>query len=227
MDLVFPLINLGHLSYFLGIEVLRGQTACFLSQRKYIIDLLARHNMLSAKPVQTPLATGQTLTLHDGTSPADASLYRQVLGSLQYLQFTRPDIAFAVNKLSQFMHAPTECHWGAVNRLLRYLDGTRDFGITLRSNSPLSLHCFSDAEWAGNSDDRTSTNAYIVFLGSNPISWSSRKQRSIARSSTKAEYRSIASATAELQWVRSILSELGVALSSTPVNYCDNIGATS
>lgn len=96
------------------------------------------------------------------------------------------------------MHAPTETHWGAVKRLLRYLNGSRHTGILLRRDSPLTLHCFTDADWAGNCDDRTSTGAFIVFLGTNPISWSSRKQRSVARSSTEAEYRAIAAAAAEL-----------------------------
>lgn len=114
----FSIKDLGFLSYFLGIKVLQRLDDCCLSQRKYVIDLLAKHNMLGCKPVQTPLASTSALTLHDGTPPTDASLYRQVLGSLQYLQFTCPDIAFAVNKLSQFMHAPSASHWGAVKRLL-------------------------------------------------------------------------------------------------------------
>lgn len=222
----FSIKDLGDLSYFLGVEVLRSPVSCVLLQRKYITDLLAKFNMLDSKPVHTPLAPGVQLLLNDGSKPVDASSYRQVLGSLQYLLFTRPDIAFAVNKLSQFMHAPTELHWGAVKRLLRYLNGTRHLGITLRRDSPLSLHCFTDVDWAGNCNDYTSTEAYIVFLGANPISWRSVKQRSVARSSTEAEYRSIANAASEVEWVQSILRELHVSLSSIPVIYSDNIGAT-
>lgn len=124
------------------------------------------------------------------------------------------------------MHAPSTTHWGAVKRLLHYLNGTRDHGISLRANSPLSLHCFSDADWTGNNDDCHSTGAYIVFLGANPINWSSSKQRSVSRSSIEAEYRSIANAKADILWTRSILTELGSSLSSPPVIYCDNVGAT-
>lgn len=111
------------------------------------------------------------------------------------------------------MHAPTELHWGAVKRLLRYLNGTRTLGVTIHRDSPLSLHCFTDADCGGDCDDRTSTGAYILFLGRNPISWASRKQRSVDRSSTEVEYRSIDAAAAELQWTRSLLAELHISLS--------------
>lgn len=140
---------------------------------------------------------------------------------------TRPDISFAVNRLSQFMHSPSEHHWGAVKRVLRYLNGTRSFGIRLQALSPLSVHGFSDADWAGNPDDRTSTGAYVIFLGANPISWSSTKQKTVARSSTEAEYRAIAAAAAEIQWVKSLLFELRVPTGPTPPTlYTDNLGAS-
>ena len=211
---------------FCGVEVLPTSTGLLLSQRKYVVDLLGKHNMLSSKPVPTPLVVGSSLSACDGCPPADATLYRQVVGSLQHLRMTRPDIAFAVNKLSQFMHSPSTTHWGAVKRLLRYINGTRNFGIQLQASTPISLHGFTDADWGGNPDDRTSTGAYVVFLGANPISWSSTKQRTVARSSTEAEYRAIASAAAEIQWIKSSLQELGVSLPTSPVLYSDNLGAT-
>ena len=222
----FSIKDLGNLSYFLGVEVIPCPEGLRLTQHKYLLDILTKHNMENSKPVQTPLATSSSLQLHDGSPPADATLYRQTVGSLQYLLISRPDIAFAVNKLSQFMHAPTTHHWATVKRLLRYLNGTRSYGIRLKRHSSLSLHAFCDADWAGDPDDRTSTGAYIIFLGPNPISWSSKKQRSVARSSTEAEYRAIASAAAELQWVRSLLEEFGVSVNVPPAIYSDNIGAT-
>ena len=149
-----------------------------------------------------------------------------VVGSLQYLHFTRPDIAFAVNKLSQFMHRPTDLHWQAAKRVLRYLARTRDKGVFLRSNNRLSLHAFSDSDLAGNKDGYTSTSAYIVYLGSNPIVWSSKKQQTVARSSTEAEYRCVADTAAEMTWIVFILTELCVKPVSQPVIYCDNVGAT-
>ncbi|KAL9300604.1 putative RNA-directed DNA polymerase [Arabidopsis thaliana] len=183
------------LSYFLGIEAKRVSSGLHLSQRRYILDLLARHNMLHAKPIATPMATTPKLTLNSGTKLPDATEYRRVVGSLQYLAFTRPDISYAVNRLSQFMHTPSTDHWQAVKRVLRYLAGTPTHGIFISRNTPLTLHAFSDSDWAGDSDDLVSTNAYVVYLGRNPISWSSKKQKGVARSSTEAEYRAVANAS--------------------------------
>lgn len=120
--------------------------------------------MLNAKPVQTPLATGATLSLHDGSKPSDAATYLQVLSSLQYLLLTRHDIVFVVNMLSQFMHTLTKTHWGVVKHLLRYLNGPQHYSLLLRQNSSLTLYCFIDADWVGNCDDRTSTRAFILLL---------------------------------------------------------------
>lgn len=183
--------------------------------------------MTDARPIVTPLPTTLPLTLMSGTAISDPSEYCTIVGSLQYISLTRPDIAYTVNKLSQFMHRPTDDHWNAVKRVLRYLCGTIDHGILLHRQSSLALHAFSDADWAGNKDDYTSTSAYVVYLGRNPISWSSKKQRTVARSSTEAEYRSAAATAAELRWIVNVLGELGLSSSALPVIYCDNVGATN
>ncbi|CAE6075150.1 unnamed protein product [Arabidopsis arenosa] len=215
----FSLKDLGALSYFLGIEATRTSKGLHLMQRKYIIDLLTKTNMLEAKPVSTPMSPSPKLTLCSGQTLDDAKEYRAVIGSLQYLAFTRPDIAFAVNKLSQFMHKPTDEHWQAAKRILRYLAGTKSHGIFMRSDTPLTLHAFSDADWAGDQNDYISTNAYIIYFGGSPVSWSSKKQRSVSRSSTEAEYRSVANTASELRWICSLLSEMGVHLPMAPVIY--------
>lgn len=158
------------LHYFLGIEVTRSSKGLHMMQRRYILDLLARTNMFDAKIVSTPMQTTPKLRLRDGPILSDASQYRSIVGSLQYLAFTRPDISFAVSKLSQFMHQPTECHWQAVKRVLRYLAGTPNHGVFIKAGSPLTLHAFTDADWAGDTDDYVSTNAYVIYLGSTPVS---------------------------------------------------------
>ncbi|CAA7029021.1 unnamed protein product [Microthlaspi erraticum] len=214
-----------NLHYFLGIEARRTSKGLHLNQKKYIQDLLARTDMLHAKPVTTPMAASPKLSLHTGTRLSDPTEYRTVLGSLQYLAFTRPDLSYAVNRLSQYMHAPTTDHWLAVKRLLRYLAGTSTHGIFLQTGNSVTLHAYSDADWGGDRDDYVSTNGYLVYLGSHPLSWSSKKQKGVVRSSTEAEYRSVANTASEVQWICSLLGELGIKLSLPPVIYCDNVGA--
>ena len=124
------------------------------------------------------------------------------------------------------MHAPIEDHWSAVKRILRYLQATTTYGLHITRDSPLSLHGFTNADWAGSIDDRKSTGGYLVYLGSTPISWKSGKQRTVARSSTEAEYKALADGTAEILWIRSLLTELRIPSSTVTTLWCDNLGAT-
>jgi hypothetical protein len=168
----FAVKNLGSLKFFLGIEVLSNPNGAILSQQRYITDILHRTHMLEAKPVTTPMASTTSLSAFDGEPFPDHTLLRSTVGALQYLSITRPDIAFTVNKLSQFMHKPILTHWQAVKRLLRYLKHTIQFGLQIYRNSCNTLQAFSDADWAGDKDDRRSTGSFCVFLGKNLISWS-------------------------------------------------------
>lgn len=153
--------------------------------------------MLEAKPVHSPKAKCTKLSAYEGEAFSDPTLYRSTIGALQYLCITRPDTAFTVNKLSQFLHKPTTLHWQSTKRLLRYLKQIVDFGLQYKSHS-LSLQAYSNANWAGSSDDRRSTGGYCVFLGDNLISCSCKKQVTGARSRTGAEYKALADIATEI-----------------------------
>jgi histone deacetylase 1/2 len=223
----FALKDLGELHYFLGIEVSKVRNGILLTQEKYANDILERVGMSQCKPVNSPMSTSEKLSRYEGSilGPKDATNYRSVVGALQYLTLTRPDISFAVNKVCQFLHAPTTVHWAAVKRILRYLKQTTNVGLKIGRSSSLLVSAFSDADWAGCLDDRRSTGGFAVFLGSNLVSWSARKQATVSRSSTEAEYKALANATAEVMWIQTLLMELGIPAPRAAKLWCDNIGA--
>uniref|UniRef100_A0A2N9EYP1 Uncharacterized protein n=1 Tax=Fagus sylvatica TaxID=28930 RepID=A0A2N9EYP1_FAGSY len=173
----------------------------------------------------TPIEYNNRLNTHDGEPLPDATLYRQLVGSLVYLTVTRPDISYAVHIVSQFMAAPRSLHYAAVLRILRYLKGTLFHGLHFSSQSSLTLQAYSDADWAGDPTDRRSTTGYCFLLGDSLISWRSKKQSVVARSSTEAEYRALADTTAELLWLRWLLQDLGIDCSTAVPIHCDNQSA--
>ncbi|KAM1004535.1 hypothetical protein ACFX2C_004724 [Malus domestica] len=220
----FDIKDLGLLHYFLGIQITYHSTGLFLSQAKYITDLLHKTDMSLSKPCHTPCLPYTRLLKDDGTPFHNPALYRSVVGALQYLTFTRPDIAFSVHQVCQFMHCPMESHFLAVKRILRYLKGTMDYGVHF-SRGDLCLHAFSDADWAGDPNDRRSTTGLVVYLGSSPISWSSNKQNTVSKSSTEAEYRALSSTTAEIDWIKQLLQFLRIDVSCPVTLFCDNLSA--
>jgi histone deacetylase 1/2 len=224
----FALKDLGELHYFLGIEVHKTNGGILLTQEKYASDLLKRVGMVDCKPVNTPLSTSEKLSLYEGTplGAQDTTRYRSIVGALQYLILTRPDISFAVNKVCQFLHAPTTVHWEAVKRILRYIKQCTGLGLKIHRSASTLVSAFSDADWAGCVDDRKSTGGFAVFLGTNLVSWSARKQSTVSRSSTEAEYKAIANATAEVMWIQTLLHEIGVKSPNAAKLWCDNLGAT-
>jgi hypothetical protein len=129
---------------------------------------------------------------------------------LQYVTLTRPDIAYAVNKVCQFLHSPIDVHLMAAKHILRYLKGAKSIGLMLSKSGSQLMYAFLDADWAGSIDDRRSTGGFAIFYDPNLIFWSSKKQPTIARSSTELEYKALANATVELIWIQSLLKELGV-----------------
>ena len=224
----FALKDLGDLHYFLGIEVKRNKEGIILSQSKYARDILSRVGMANCKAATTPLSATEKLSRYEGDflSADDSTKYRSIVGALQYLTLTRPDLAFSVNKVCQFLHVPTTIHWTSVKRILRYIKFTVEIGLKIPRKNSFLVSAFSDADWAGSIDDRRSTGGFAVFFGSSLISWSARKQATVAWSSTEAKYKSMANATAEVIWLESLLAELGVSLRAPPCLWCDNLGAT-
>ncbi|XP_019186558.1 PREDICTED: uncharacterized protein LOC109181261 [Ipomoea nil] len=180
--------------------------------------------MTGANPVSTLMCT--SVDLGSDSTLFDSTAYCRVIGRLQYLSITRPDISFAVNRLAQSMASPTEGHWLAVKRILRNLKSTLLFGLHFRRGSPLSLVAYSNSDWGSVRDRGRSTTAYCVFFGPNIISWKSVKQCSISRSSTEAEFRVLVNSAAEVMWVQSLLRELGIRLCSTPRLITNNLSAS-
>ena len=160
--------------------------------------------MLESSNFATPMAIKDKSHSSDSES-VDATVFRSIVGALQYLTFTRPDIIYAVNKVSQFFSNPTLIHLKAVKCILRYLNGTQNFGIRYIAQSPTSLYAFSDADWAGCPTTRRSTTGFCTFLGANCVSWSSKKQPTVSRSSSEAKYRAMASTAVEITWLTFIL----------------------
>ncbi|CAL2235116.1 unnamed protein product [Prunus armeniaca] len=196
----------------------------FVSQTKYSKDLLHKAGMSSCRACATPCKPHTQVLQTDGEPLADPTMFRSLVGALQYLTFTRPDLAYAVNHVCQYMNNPTEVHYFLVKRILRYVQGTLEYGIIF-TKGPWQLNAYSDADWAGDINTRRSTTGSVVFLGSNPISWQSKKQGSVSRSSTEAEYRALANTAADLSWIRQVLLDLKMFLPNAPLMYCDNLSA--
>nr|GEV02241.1 ribonuclease H-like domain-containing protein [Tanacetum cinerariifolium] len=190
--------------------------------RKYAMEILERAHMVGCNPSRTPVDTESKL--RDGGTPVvNPTLYRSLAGSLQYLTFTRPDITYVVQQVCLYMHDPWEPHFSSLKWILRYVQGTLDYGLQLFSSTTDSLITYSDADWAGCLTMRRSTSGYCVFLGNNLLSWSSKRQPTLSRSSAEAEYRGVANDVAETCWIRNLLRELRTPLSSATIMYCDNM----
>jgi hypothetical protein len=177
--------------------------------------------MAESKTYRAPCVVGTKMSKFVGDILLDPTEYRHIVGALQYVTLTRPGIAYSVNQLCQHMHNPTSVHFTATKRVIRYLKGSIDYGLYY-CRSSLTINAYYDANWAGNPNDRRSTTRYGIFLGSNLISWSAKKQTMVSHFSTEAEYRSMCLTTAEMYWIRMLLKELHLPLLSPPTLWCDN-----
>lgn len=214
--------DLGRLKYFLGIEVLRSQYGIFICQKKYVLDLLAETGMIDCKPVETPMIINQKLYMEHGAKLADKDRYQRMVGKLIYLSHTRPDIAYAVGVVSRFMHQPQITHMEAVLRIIRYLKGTSGHGVLFKPNGNLEIKAYTDADWAGDKGDGRSTSGYFTLVGDNLVTWKSKKQKVVALSSAEAEFRGIARGLAEVQWIKKLLTEIGVSSTNPSSIMCNN-----
>nr|GEY64037.1 putative RNA-directed DNA polymerase [Tanacetum cinerariifolium] len=221
----FEMKDLGRLKYFLGIEVLRSQQGIFICQKKYVLDLLAETGMLDCKPAETPMVANQKLYMEPDAELADKGRYQRMVGKLIYLSHTRPDIAYSVGVVSQFMHQPQKAHMDAVERIIEYLKGTPGHGVLFKSNGHLDIQVYTDADWAGDKGNRRSTSGYFSMVGGNLVTWRSKKQKVVSLSSAEAEYRGISRGVAELLWIRKLLTEVGFRQKGAAQVLCDNKAA--
>uniref|UniRef100_A0ACD5VKK6 Uncharacterized protein n=1 Tax=Avena sativa TaxID=4498 RepID=A0ACD5VKK6_AVESA len=223
----FLMTDLGPLRYFLRIEVSSTSDGFYIFQEKYIQDLLARAALGDERTIETPMELNVKLQPTDGDPLPDPTRYRHLVGSLVYLVVTHPDISYPVHILSQFVSAPTTVHYSNLLRVLSYLRGTITRRLFFPRSSSLQLQCYSDATWASDPSDRRSLSAYCVFLGGSFIAWKTNKQTTVSRSSVEAELRAMALLTAEVTWLRWLLADFVVSITTPTLVLSDSTGAIS
>ncbi|KAM7479031.1 hypothetical protein LguiA_027244 [Lonicera macranthoides] len=224
LSIRFEMKNLGEAQCFLGLEVEKSD-GYFVSQKRYATSLLNRFGLGDSKAMSTPMEPCLKLQKIEGKLLEDGRKFRQLVGSLFYLTITRPDIAYSVGVMSQFMDKPCVGHLVAAKRILRYVKGTLAFGLMYWQNIHFSLCGFVDADWAGDVNDRRSTTGYCFNTGSAVVSWCSKKQRTIALSSTEAEYMAATMATQECIWLKRLIQEVTTKQEHSVPIQCDNESA--
>jgi hypothetical protein len=220
----FAMTDLGKMKYFLGVEVTQSDNGIFIHQAKYAAEILKRFGMENCNKVCSPIVPGCKLVRDENGKTVNATKYKQMVGCLMHLLASRPDLAYFVCLVSRYMDKPTEMHFCAVKRILRYLKGTMSYGIMYKKNAKgqLNLVGWSDSDYAGDLNDRKSTSGYVFMLGDGAISWSSKKQPIVTLSTTEAEYVAASACACQCVWLKNILSHLKVDQDSCTVIFCDN-----
>ncbi|GJZ22503.1 retrovirus-related pol polyprotein from transposon TNT 1-94 [Tanacetum coccineum] len=220
----FKMSMMGKISFFLGLQISQSPRGIFINQSKYALESLKKYGYESCDPVDTPMVEKSKLDEDKEGNAVDPSHYRGMIGTLLYLTASRPDLQFAICMCARYQARPTEKHLNAVKRIFRYLKGTVHRGLWYPKDSSFALTAFADADHAGCQDTRRSTSGSIQLLGDRLVSWSSKRQKSAAISSTEAEYIALSGCCAQVLWMRSQLTDYGFGFNKIPM-YCDNKSA--
>jgi hypothetical protein len=236
----YSMSDIGKVEWILGMRVTRDQNKLILDQKPMIERIMQQFNLTNCISMDTP-ESGVKLTLQDCSTEEEhvqrkinINEYQSLTGALLYLALsTRPDIAHAVNVLSRFLSHPGSAHVLAAKRVLRYLSGTPHAGLIFQnqgyktSQEEVTITAYSDADWAGDLDDRKSTTGYIILMNGNVINWNSKKQATVALSTAEAEYMAISAAVQEIKWLVQLLTEMQIKVKLPVTLYCDNQAAIS
>ena len=206
----FEMTDIGLMSYYVGIEVKQMKEGIFVSQERYVKEVLEKFNMINSKPVTTPIEVGIKLSKYEDGDVVNPTYFKSLIGSLRYLTNRRPDILYSVGLVSRYMEAPTTTHFKAAKRILRYLKGTLDFGLFYSSSKEFKLEGYCDSDWAGDLDDRKSTTGFVFFFGDTAFTWNSRKQPVVTLSTCEAEYVAATSCVCHVIWLRNLLKAIGL-----------------
>lgn len=218
LNSTFHMKDFDLIRYFLGLEVDHTSKSYFLSQHKYILDLLQEYGLSQCKPLRLPMAAHHKLHLTFGEPMSHPESYQRLVGKLTYLTISHPNISFTVHALRKFMHKPIAIHYQSAIRLLRYLKGYPNQCVLFAHSST----AYYDSEWAGCPSSRRSTTGFCILLGHSPISWKSKRQTMVARSSAEAEYRAMAMTTCAVLGVKHLLKDLGITDHAPTPLFCDN-----
>lgn len=221
----FEMSDLGKMHYFLGLEVVQSEDGIFVSQKKYVREILNMFKMQNCNPTNIPIEFGLKLTKAGSGKKTNSTLYKQIVGSLMYLTTTRPDIMYVVSLVSRYMECPTEMHLLASKRILRYLQGTKDFEIFYGKGEKADLIGFTDSDYVGDQDGKKSTSGYVFMLGTGVVSWSSKTKTVVTLSSTETEFVAATTCVCQAIWLRKILKELQFKMESATIVFCDNNSA--